>query len=101
MNTLLQFKLNQHLGALMFALFAGAATPVLADDDRHRGHGYHHDRDRGHPDAYRHYKRGHHAYYPAPYYVPPRVIYAPPPPVVYYPSAPYRSGVNIQFNHMF
>ncbi len=114
-------KSTQKIGAgIALLILAGIATPALAghdDDDRGRGdRGHYQNYDRGgwndrggwgrEHEHRRHYDRD--VYYAAPYYVQPRVVYAPPPrvvyappPVVYYPSAPYRSGIDIRFQQLF
>ena len=98
------------------ALFVSIATPVLArdrdhdDDDDYRGYNaprYYQDRgqwdDRGNRGWERgrgHHKHEQNVYYAAPYYQPPRVVYAPPP-AVYYPAPVYRSGVEVRLMQLF
>lgn len=92
-------RLGRVVAGLAVALAVGAAaTPALADNDRHRGHrGGHHGDHQGHNKHHGHYGQPAPVYYYAPpsaYYAP-RVYYAPPRPVYYYP--PPSPGLTLVF----
>jgi hypothetical protein len=106
MSTVTESKTKRVSLAAAALVFGLAATPALADNDRHRGgwsnhhHGHHkHHMQPGHAHSGLKGRHHHHGYY-APVYV-----YAPPPPVVYVPAHPVhhapQPGVTIVFSTIF